>query len=469
MIAALTAAAISAFAGPLEDGRRLYEAGDYAAAVEQLQAAVRRTPRDGNANYYLGASLLALGDVAQARPYLDKAADRGVIDAYRLLALDALDGYDADAAARYIDGWRDRLRRNRREVPDELEQMSARVVQLRNMLARVERVEILDSIVVPAAEFFEAYRLSNPAGRILPPEAVRRSGADTDAFELGTAYMPENHTELLWAQADSTGTMSLYGAGILDDGTLDHSAPIDPALAEGGSAAFPFLMPDGVTLYFANDGENSLGGYDIFMTRRTHDDEDGDTYFTPQNIGMPYNSPYDDYMLAIDENSGLGWWATDRNRIPDSLTVYVFVPSDMRVNVEPSDSNLVALAKLSDVSLTRRAGVDYDELLASKLPEMRAADTAGGSVFCLDLGNGSVYTRLSDFRNSGARAAMVEYLGALATLQRHLEQEQALRSRYAGGDTSVASAIEESEAETARMRNALTGLRNSAIRQETRN
>ncbi len=58
----------------------------------------------------------------------------------------------------------------------------------------------------------------------------------------------------------------------------------------------PFFMSDGVTLYYANDGDESIGGYDIFISRKG---EDG--FLQPQNIGMPYNSPYDDYMLAIDE------------------------------------------------------------------------------------------------------------------------------------------------------------------------
>ncbi len=459
-------AAASLWGGPLDEGKRLYLDGDYEAAVVQLRDAVRRAPRDGNANYYLGATLVAMGNLDEAQPYLVKAAGRGVTDAYPLLVEHALANYDADGASGYIDDWRSRLRRNRRSEPDELETYSARAVMLRNMLARVQRIEILDSLTVLADDFFNAYRLSAEAGRILPPEAVERIGAGAGAYELGAAFMPENRTEILWAQADSAGIMSLYGAGILDDGTPDHSAPLDPQLSEGGSAAYPFLMPDGVTLYFANDGANSLGGYDIFMTSRTRD-EDGDSYYQPQNLGMPYNSPYDDYMLAIDESTGLGWWATDRNRIPDSLTVYVFAPADLRVNVEPTDSNLVALARLSDISLTRRPGVDYSALMASKLPQQQDSSVQSASVFTLDMGNGKIYTSLGDFRNTAARTAMAEYLGAALALRRHLEAEQELRNRYAGGDLSVADAIRSSERETAGMRRNLRRLRNTAVRLET--
>ncbi len=242
--------------------------------------------------------------------------------------------------------------------------------------------------------------------------------------------------------------------------------PMDSTLAEGADSAFPFLMPDGVTLYFANNGGNSLGGYDIFMTRRS-DDADGRSYMQPQNIGMPYNSPYDDYMLAIDENSGLGWWATDRNRIPDSLTVYVFVPAQMRVNVEVSDPNLARLARLSDISLTRHEGVDYDAMLRQRLPKASPADTEAGNVFSIDIA-GKVYTTLADFSNPDAKSAMAEYLAADAALRRLTSSLDGLRWKYAAGDRSVGHDIIEGEAEQVRLRKRMQTLRNSAVRMETK-
>ena len=34
-----------------------------------------------------------------------------------------------------------------------------------------------------------------------------------------------------------------------------------------------------------------------------------DTYLVPENVGMPFNSPYNDYMYVIDEYNNLGWFA----------------------------------------------------------------------------------------------------------------------------------------------------------------
>lgn len=458
--------AVSAIAGPVDEGKKLYKNGDYEAAVELLKPVVRRSPRNGNANYWLGASLIALGRSAEARPYLEKAGERGVYDAFSVLVEDALALYDADAASEYLDKWRDKLTSARKTVPEKVGELNRRSIQLQNMLARVEKIEIIDSIVVPTSTFFSTYRLSAPAGKILPPESVERI-VDSRAYdELSLAYMPENRSEILWAAADTTGILQLYGAGILDDGTTDHVGPLDESLGEGGNAAYPFLMPDGMTLYFANNGENSIGGYDIFMTRRDVDSE-GTSYFQPQNMGMPYNSPYDDYLLAIDENSGLGWWATDRNQIPDSVTIYVFIPSAMRINVDADDENLAAYARISNIGITQNPDVDYHALLEEKLPVLNNDENSGpDEIFAVDMGNGKIYTRLSDFRSREARAAMVEYLGALSSLHRSEAQEETLRAKYRSGDKTVSQRILMAENESASLRSQVAALLNKSIRLE---
>lgn len=458
--------AVSAVAAPIDEAKRLYREGDYAGAADRLRKILRSRPKDGTANYYLGLSLIGMGDYEGATEPLKKAEDRGVADASRILTERALDEYRVDDADTHIEAWQTSLRKAKKDEPEELAALQRRAMSLSNMLERVEKLEILDSISVDSADFFKAYRLSSAAGRILPSDAVRRIGAGQGADELSIAYMPQNNSEILWSAADTSGVFSLYSANILDDGTLDHTVALDKTLSDGGSAQFPFLMPDGVTLYFANNGENSLGGYDIFMTRRNENQEGA--YYQPQNVGMPYNSPYNDYMLAIDETSGLGWFATDRNRIPGKVTVYVFAPSAMRVNVDTDDPNLASLAKLSDISLTRREGVDYKALLASKLPKGSASQGTDDTpqLFAIDMGNGKVYTSLSDFRKERAGSAMLEALATAVALEQHLKDEEALRDRYRNGDSSVAGEIRDSERETDQLRNRYRTQVNNAIRLE---
>ncbi len=109
--------------------------------------------------------------------------------------------------------------------------------------------------------------------------------------------------KVLYGNQSTDGKMQLYSRIRLLDGWSEPE-PLT-SLNEQGNVNYPFLMSDGITLYYASDGEGSLGGYDIFVTRY---DSENSNYLRPDNIGMPFNSPANDYMYAIDESNNIGWF-----------------------------------------------------------------------------------------------------------------------------------------------------------------
>nr|MBP8023728.1 hypothetical protein [Paludibacter sp.] len=82
-----------------------------------------------------------------------------------------------------------------------------------------------------------------------------------------------------------------------------------------------FLLLDGLTLYYASDGEGSLGGYDIFYTRYSPPAKD---YLNPENVGFPFNSPWNDYMMVMDDLQKIGWFASDRHQPAGKIVIYKF-------------------------------------------------------------------------------------------------------------------------------------------------
>ncbi|MDE6041407.1 MAG: hypothetical protein K2F99_07500, partial [Muribaculaceae bacterium] len=200
------------------------------------------------------------------------------------------------------------------------------------------------------------------------------------------------------------------------------------------------------------------------MTRRNADG----TYFQPQNIGMPYNSPSNDFMLAVDEASGLGWWATDRNQVPGKVTIYIYMPSEVRNNVDADNPDIESLAKLSNIALTHAPGKDYKQILQSRLPKKQKQDSGRDSGrFAIDMGGGVIYTAVEDFKNSSARSTMLEAMGAeveLRSLQERLEKQ---REAYRNGDKTVSNSILAEEKEVDQLRKKIQTLRNKAIRLES--
>jgi hypothetical protein len=228
------------------------------------------------------------------------------------------------------------------------------------------------------------------------------------------------------------------------------------------------MMSDGQTFYYGSKGEGSIGGYDIFMTRRG---DDG-SYFDGSNIGMPYNSTANDYMLAIDETTGLGWFATDRDAPEGKVTIYTFIPNATRVNYDPDTSNLASLALLSCIAETQPKGFNKQAALkglANIGVSSDATTTAsGGNDFVLSLGNGKVYTSLSDFTNSVARAEMETLIKERKAAELDVRKLEVLRRQFRAGDRSVNASIRSLEKTVADANRRLKIRQNAVIRLETR-
>lgn len=449
---------ICVIAAPIDEAKKLYKSGNYEAAIKQLEPLRKKSPRDGTINYYLGASLFELGRTAEAIAPLEAAEKKGVADASRMLAQMAFDRYDVDAADNYIENWEEKLRKNKNADLTAVENMKSKLVMMRNMLDRVERIEIIDSINVDSADFFTHYRLSPEAGKLLIPE-------DADISARTVVYLPQNNKEMIWAESDSTGTAVLMSASILDDGTIDHPSELQGDFSEGGDADFPFQMPDGMTLYFAATGDTSLGGYDIFLTRRS---DNG--YLQPQNMGMPYNTPFNDYMLAIDETTGAGWFASDRTQIPGKVTIYTFITSQTRVNYEADDPVLADRARITSIADTQTDGSNREKIKQhiASIDEGGTGRRRNAKAFVISMGNGKVYTSLDDFTNIQAKKEMAKLLKSEAEtekMQQHLEE---LRYRYGRGDKSVSDEILDLEASIEFSKENIADQRNKVIRLETK-
>lgn len=327
------------------------------------------------------------------------------------------------------------------------------------MLGHVEKITVVDSILVDKDNFIRNYRLSTAAGRLLSPSQIMESGVRTIAGKGPTiGYTNEFTDYMLWAQPDSTGVSRLAESVRLIDGSwsnpewLPSILNFDSEDAEDdvewqiplSNASYPFMLDDGVTLYYAAEGPESLGGYDIFEAQR--DPSDG-SYLKPRNIGMPFNSPYDDFMMAVDPVTGTGWWVSDRNLIEDKLTLYVYKFTDNRENVDPEDENLLAFATLSgwqDLQTDEEraeATALKKEIASIKQENQRPYD------FTLSLPGGRVYHYYTEFHNSSAASKMRAYIELEKKVTRQRDSLAQLRNQYylSGKDKRMVSQLTAAE------------------------
>lgn len=365
--------------------------------------------------------------------------------------------YDTDALQEAIDGITEHLERNKKATEadhERLKTLQNRAIALSNMLGRVEQIAVLDSLTVDFADLSANILLSHDAGVI---------GGDGEL----TTFSPAAGREVFFTEKDSTGRRHIMYAGILDDGTREKAVPLRLFEDESVETAYPFMMADGSTLYFAAnaDTDNSLGGMDIYMTRR---DEQGN-FYEPTNVGMPYNSPFNDFMMAFDETSGLGYWATDRNAPDGMVTVFVFKPNDTRVNYDADREDLPDLAFVSSVSATRPESMDAAAILRNAREAAASSATSdNGTPFRFSLGNGTVYTSPSQFHSSRARDLVNRYIDEgkkIDALEKRLAQ---MRNTLVEGGTVGRGKILSAEKELTALRRTHQNTANAIIRAETR-
>ena len=186
------------------------------------------------------------------------------------------------------------------------------------------------------------------------------------------------------------------------------------------------MAGDGVTLYFASRGHGSIGGYDLFVTRYNIA---SNTYLAPEQLGMPFNSPANDYLMVIDEAKGVGWFATDRNQPQGRVCLYLFIPNEARPRVsEDIDADsLRTLASLASIRATLPEGSSYDQLVAAARTNT-AAVSKKEQDFEFVINDNTIYYTERDFRNADAAEAYEK----AAMLRKQAEDvEKRLKEAYA--------------------------------------
>ncbi|MDD6723481.1 MAG: hypothetical protein PUE10_06270 [Bacteroidales bacterium] len=368
----------------------------------------------------------------------------------------ALVMYDTDALSETIDEIADRLDSSRKPSADDTErlrQLRNRQLALGNMLGRVQQLVIVDSATVSLDSMLTRYALSADAGTLR---------ADTGLV----SFTPAGNREVFFTQRDDDGLLHIMAADIPDNGVPEKARQLKLFDDPDVQTAWPFLMADGTTLYFASDADSdgALGGWDIYMTRR---DETGN-FLEPTNIGMPYNSTGDDMMLVVDEYAGLGYWATDRNAGDGDVTVFTFIPAfDARVNYSADRPDISDLAYITSVKATWPEGFDARAVLdkAARARQAHSAAPDKGSGFVLSLGDGRVCTDPSQLRSPQAKTLVDSYIRqtkALADAESRLAQ---LRAQY-GSDKSVAGQIRSLEQQLPALRTRVKAAANDIIKAE---
>lgn len=385
----------------LEQARELYKAGKYEEAAPVFKAQLKRRPNDGSLNHWYGVCLFHAKKYDEAEKYLKIGVKRKVLESPHFLGDLYMAQYRFDDAVTSYQDYVAALEKSKKQVPDSVSEAIARARKAKLMLQYVERVQIVDSLIVDADSFFEHFKMTPESGRIGTSETL-----EIAIPEQAIGYAPQRGDKVFFGMPTEDKGYELCTMNKLTDGRWSRITPLPEGVNTNRDEAYPFFLNDGVTLYFASNGEGSIGGYDIFITRLNLENN---TYLKPENVGMPFNSIYNDYMMAVDEMLGIGWFVSDREQIPGKVTIYLFVPNESKTtyNLDEITADIKSLALIRSIRDSWPEGADYTDLL-QQLDHIKEAKVVTRPDFVFAICNGVHYTTLDQFASAEARNLFVK-------------------------------------------------------------
>ncbi len=308
------------------------------------------------------------------------------------------------------------------------------------MLPTTAKVIIIDSMLVEKANLLRTIPVNQEEGRLVDyAQFFKKSDNE------GIVYVNELGNKCIFPKTvDANGNKRLFQSDLLGNSWTEPTELL--GLDDNGLVDYdyPYLMPDGVTLYFSARGEESLGGYDIYRTR--FDSETG-RFLKPENLGLPFNSEQDDYMFVIDEQNQLAYFTSSRHQHKDTLCLYTFIPFETRIILNASNyspSQIRSLARIDRISDTWGDGAERKE--ATK---RRSNIYAGHSVsaiqqsFSFIVNDKKTYIHMRDFRKQENRDRMKELLAMQKQDRSLVASLEKIRKEY-----STASAAERERLRT---------------------
>ena len=336
----------------------------------------------------------------------------------------------------------------KKKPTDELEEQLNRARSCAAMLSGTAKVQFIDSVVVDKNNFFTAFRIGEDCGTIAPTHVLLPEGIGLNHGIGHIAHRNELNDKIYFSVHDSLGVSGLYVTERIGK-KWNNPKPLKGLAAKGVDQDYPFVLSDGVTMYYAENNSEGLGGYDIYVTRYS---AGNDSYLKPENIGMPFNSPANDYLYVLDETNNLGWFATDRNQPKDKVCIYLFQPTESRNVYNPvvvGEDWLRRVAKLHSIKdcMLNKTSLARAIARLNKIVSEPSIQNYGKKVRYV-INDNLVYTSLLQFKNETAQNYAMEWAKENAALESAEVELENMRRDYVHAEATSEQKSQLLEKET---------------------
>ena len=424
----------------LAEAKKLYNEGKYEEAKPVFQKLVKQSPSNSSYNQWYGVCCYETGDLQNAEKHLEAAQKRKVMSSYTYLSKLYFQTYRFDLSAEILEEYIELLEKKIQDTK-EAEAALALADDAQRMVEKVEDIQIIDSIVIDKSEILTAYTLSEESGTL----DTYSTFFQTNRPIHSTVYKNQKGDKIYYAQPTEEGNYSLFTQSKLIDQWGDEKLlPMNNENNKDDN--YPFVLSDGATMYFASKGNGSIGGYDLFVTRYN---TNSDNFLTPEQLGMPFNSPYNDYMIVFDEVKGLGWFVSDRFQPEEKACVYLFIPNPDHKRVETEELEVKqARAAIRSIQDSWKADANYTELITLAHKDIPYGREEIKKDFEFIIGHDIVYYRWDEIQSPEAKALYEKSIAINKQIKSLNQKLEGLRKAYTQGNKNRKEQLKQTILET---------------------
>lgn len=138
---------------------------------------------------------------------------------------------------------------------------------------------------------------------------LERKGVNTKNWETHCTIAPDGRTMYFVSdRPGGFGGRDIYSMRKINDSTWTKPQNMGSTINTEFDEESPFVSIDNKMLYFSSNGPNSMGGFDIFISKK---DSDGN-WMTPETMGYPVNGTGDDLFYTTSFDGITGYFTSQR-------------------------------------------------------------------------------------------------------------------------------------------------------------
>lgn len=306
-----------------ERADKLFEKGQYVEATKDYLHLLSLKPKDYDLNFKYGTCLLYNSNrKSEAIRYLNYAILNESVDprAYYFHGMALHLNYQFAEAQRSYGTYLN-LTGNKQDDRYKADRQIQMCKNGKKLLTTFTDIIVAEKKEIDKTKFFRIYTDEQTIGGDILVTAKFQSKLDKKMGHVPIVHFPPNANAIYYS---SYGDNASTGKDIFIRRRLPNGEWGEPQLLPGNvntpyDEDFPYMHPSGKYLYFSSTGHNSMGGYDIFLSKF---DPNTNSFRTPENVDFAISSPDDDFFYVVDEEFQNAYFASARQSQDGMLHVY---------------------------------------------------------------------------------------------------------------------------------------------------